>query len=285
MAASRREILAVGAAAGIGAFAKRASAAGFGNPDEPPQGVVNTQGNARSAVDPGPQNPTLSGQFPGAFTPPATDVGDLPLFWSSFNDAPRRIQNGGWARQVTQSDFQISESISGVNMRLAAGGVRELHWHQAAEWAYMTYGNCRVTVLDPDGRAYVADVSEGDLWYFPVGYPHSLQGLGPDGCEFLIVFDNGKQSEFNTLLVTDWIAHTPPDVLAENFSVPADTFSKIFTHGLWIFQSPVPGPLAADQEAVKTPERPAAEPVHLLALARAGRQEDRGRLRPDRRQS
>ena len=153
MATSRRDILGVGAAAGIGAFAARASGATFGNPDEPPQGVVNAQKNPRSATDPGSQNPTLSGQFPNAFAPPATDVGDLPLFWASFNEAPRRIQDGGWARQVTQSDFQISESISGVNMRLAAGGVRELHWHQAAEWGYMTYGNCRVTVLDPDGRA------------------------------------------------------------------------------------------------------------------------------------
>jgi oxalate decarboxylase len=250
---SRRDILALGAAAGMGAFATRASAASFGNPDEPPQGIINTQANPRSAVDPGPQNRTLAGQFPNGFTPPATDIGDLPLFWASFNDAPRRIQDGGWARQVTQSDFAVSTSISGVNMRLNAGGVRELHWHQAAEWGFMSYGNCRVTVLDPQGRAYVADVSEGDLWYFPVGYPHSLQGLGPDGCEFILAFDNGAQSEFNTLLVTDWISRTPPDVLAANFGVPAETFSKIFTHDLWIFQSSVPGPLAADQEAVKSP--------------------------------
>ncbi len=260
MPASRRDILTVGAAAGIGAFATRASAQTFGNPDEPPQGVINTQGNPNSATNPGPQNPALSGQFPRAYTPPATDVGDLPLFWASFNDAPRRIQNGGWARQVTQSDFQVSESISGVNMRLAPGGIRELHWHQAAEWGFMTNGNCRVTVLDPQGRAYVADVSEGDLWYFPVGYPHSLQGLGPDGCEFLLAFDNGKQSEFNTLLVTDWVAHTPPDVLALNFGVPAETFSKIFTHDLWIFQGSVPGPLAADQDAVKNPNGPPPNP-------------------------
>ncbi len=101
MPTSRREILTAGVAAGIGAFATRAGAASFGNPDEPPQGIVNTRSNPRSAVDPGPQNPTLSGQFPSAFTPPATDVGDLPLFWASFNDAPRRIQDGGWARQVT----------------------------------------------------------------------------------------------------------------------------------------------------------------------------------------
>jgi oxalate decarboxylase len=28
-----------------------------------------------------------------------------------------------------QYDFQISETIAGVNMRLTAGGIRELHWH------------------------------------------------------------------------------------------------------------------------------------------------------------
>ena len=98
----------------------------------------------------------MAKQFPSAQIPPATDVGGLPMDWASFNNAPRRIQNGGWARQVTVEDFAISKEISGVNMRLTAGGIRELHWHQAAEWAIMTYGNCRVTVLDAQGRPYVA---------------------------------------------------------------------------------------------------------------------------------
>jgi len=260
---SRRDILATAAA---GAAMTTAAAAGtFGNPDEPPQGAINAK-NKASAVDPGPQNPALRDQFPSAFSPPPTDVGSIPQFWASFNNAPRRIQDGGWARQVTQDDFQVSTSISGVNMRLNAGGIRELHWHQAAEWAFMTYGNCRVTALDPEGRAFVADVKEGDLWYFPVGFPHSLQGLGPDGAEFLLAFDDGEQSEFNTLLVTDWIAHTPPDVLAANFGVPAETFSKIFLHDLWIFQSAVPGPLAADQDAVKNPNGPPPNPfIYSLA--------------------
>jgi oxalate decarboxylase len=56
-----------------------------------------------------------------AFTPPATDVGDLPVFRASFNNAPRRVQNRGRARQVTQLDFQIADSASGVNMRLGRG--------------------------------------------------------------------------------------------------------------------------------------------------------------------
>jgi oxalate decarboxylase len=245
---SRRGVLAFSAAGAVAATAATANAAAFGNPDEPPQGEINA--NAGSLRDPGPQNPELTSQFPSAINPPATDVGDLPQFWASFNNAHKRVQNGGWARQVTQADFPISRDFSGVNMRLNAGGIRELHWHRAAEWAFMTYGSCRVTVLDTDGRAYVQNVTAGDLWFFPAGYPHSLQGLGSDGCEFVIVFDDGDANEYNTLLLTDWIAHTPPEILARNFGVPADAFKSVPWHDLWIFQGKEPGPLSDDQQAV-----------------------------------
>jgi oxalate decarboxylase len=252
MALSRRNMLSVGAAAGAAGVATKVAAATFGNPDEPPQGAINTQQTPRGLVDPGPQNPAISAQFPGAFTPPATDVQDLPQFWASFNNAPRRVQNGGWARQVTRADFQISTTISGVDMRLAAGAIRELHWHLAAEWAIVTYGNCRITILDPAGRPYVADLKVGDLWYFPAGYPHSLQGLGPDGAEFILCFDDGDATEFDTLLVTDWIAHTPPEVLAENFGVPVEVFKNIPLHDLYIFPSEIPGPLDQVRDAIRS---------------------------------
>ena len=244
---SRRDMLAVSAAGMMTATAARS--ASFGNPDQPPQGAINAKGPG-NLTDPGPQNAALGQQFPSAQFPPATDVGGMPMDWASFNNAPKRIQNGGWARQVTQADFQISETISGVNMRLTAGGIRELHWHQAAEWAVMTYGSCRVTVLDAEGRAYIADLQAGDLWYFPAGLPHSLQGLGPDGCEFVICFDDGRANEFNTLLLSDWFAHTPPEVLAKNFGVPAEAFAKIPLQNLWIFQGTLPGDLSAERAEV-----------------------------------
>jgi oxalate decarboxylase len=244
---SRRGVLAAAAAGTVATAAAAANAASFGNPDEPPQGQINTTANPSSFTDPGPQNPALASQFPGAFSPPPTDVGDMPMFWASFNNAPRRIQNGGWARQVTQSDFQIAEEISGVNMRLIRGGIRELHWHQAAEWAYVTKGAVRVTTIDIEGRANVEDIGEGGLWYFPSGLPHSLQGIGEDGAEFILAFDSGRQTEYNTLLLSDWLAHTPPDILAQNFNVPADTFSKISLHQLYIFPGQMPGPLAEEQ--------------------------------------
>jgi oxalate decarboxylase len=137
---SRRSILSV-SAAGVVVAASAAHAASFGNPDLPPEGAMNVT-NKRALTDPGPQDPALANNMPTFLNPPATDVNGMPQFWSSFNLAPKRIQDGGWARQITQDDFAISTTIAGVNMRLGAAGVRELHWHQQAEWAVMTYGNC-----------------------------------------------------------------------------------------------------------------------------------------------
>jgi oxalate decarboxylase len=164
---SRRKML-VGAAASAAALgvAATAKAASFGNPDRPPEGEVNAK-SLTSRTDPGPQNPAIANQFPSFQNPPATDVNGMPLFWASFNNAHKRFQDGGWAREVTQDDFAISEDISGVNMRLSANGIREMHWHQQAEWAIMVDGKCRITILDEQGRAQVADVKTGDLWYFP----------------------------------------------------------------------------------------------------------------------
>jgi oxalate decarboxylase len=104
-------------------------------------------------------------------------------------------------------------------MRLTAGGIRELHWHTAGEWALMLYGSARITCLDQYGKPFVDDVKQGDLWFFPTGYPHSIQGLGPDGCEFLLVFDDGAFSEYDTVLLADWLAKTPLSVLSKNLGV------------------------------------------------------------------
>ena len=243
---TRRGLLTVAAMGGAVAAAKAAT---FGNPDSPPEGSINARNNPTALSNPGPQNPALANQFPNFQDPPATDVNGMALFWASFNNAHKRIQSGGWAREVTQEDFAISEAVSGVNMRLSAGGVRELHWHQQAEWAVMVDGKCRITCIDNDGKAFVRDVGNGDLWYFPPGLPHSLQGLGPSGAEFVLVFDNGMASEFNTLMLTDWMAHTPPDILSENFNVPPSAFKNIPLDNLWIFQGKEPGPLEDDLKA------------------------------------
>ncbi|HUI15715.1 MAG TPA: cupin domain-containing protein [Xanthobacteraceae bacterium] len=244
---SRRRFLGTtGVAAGTAGFALARGAAA-----QSVQSATAGEHNA-SASDPGPQNKVLQNLNPNSFTPPATDHGLPPTFWNSFSAMHRRIQDGGWSRQVTVHDLPISKDIAGVNMRLTAGGIRELHWHEANEWAIMLYGNARLTALTIDGTPYVNDVAEGDLWYFPTGVPHSIQGLGPDGCEFLLVFDDGTFSEDNTTLLSDWMIHTPREVVAKNWGVPQsalDPFKTVPPEGRFIFQAAVPPPLPQDQAA------------------------------------
>jgi len=193
-------------------------------------------------------NDPLDKENPSSVWAPETDAGGQPPFKYSFSLSHKRQEGGGWTRQVTVRDLPISKKMAGVQMRLVTGGIRELHWHVGAEWALMLYGNARITAVDQEGRSHVSDVTKGDLWIFPGGIPHSIQGLGPDGCQFLLVFDDGNFNEFETFLLTDWLTHTPPEVLAKNFDVPAETFAKVPKKELFIFERPLPRPLAEEQK-------------------------------------
>jgi oxalate decarboxylase len=193
-------------------------------------------------------NDPLDKENPSSVWAPPTDSGGQPPFKYSFSLSHKRQEEGGWTRQVTVRDLPISKKMAGVQMRLITGGIRELHWHVGAEWALMLYGNARITAVDQEGRSHVSDVTKGDLWIFPGGIPHSIQGLGPDGCEFLLVFNDGNFNEFDTFLLTDWMTHTPPEVLAKNFGVPESTFDKVPNKELFIFERPLPRPLAEEQK-------------------------------------
>lgn len=202
---------------------------------------------ASGGRDPGPHDPVREAENPDILNPPITDSGTLPNLRFSFSDAHVRKSSGGWTRQVTQRELGISTTIAGVDMRLNAGGIRELHWHKEGEWAYMTWGNARVTAFDTDGGWFVDDIGVGDLWYFPPGVPHSIQGIGADGCQFLLAFDDGSFDEDSTFLLSDWFKHIPADILAKNFQVPVSTFSHLPSPAdEYIFAGKVPGSLAGD---------------------------------------
>src|SRR5690606_6333584 len=148
-----------------------------------------------------------------------------PSFRYALGAAPSKPFKGGTAKEANVSGFPVSEALAGVYMTLEAGAVRELHWHaNAAEWAYMIEGRARVTTIDPENQAEVVDFWPGDVWYFPRGHGHSSQGR-EGGCTFILVFDNGYFSEFGTFSITDWLGHTPHEVLAKNFGMPASAFA------------------------------------------------------------
>ncbi len=239
---SRRGFLGIGSAALAVAAGSAAVSGAMAQENQPRPG--------RSATDPGPTNPPLDGQNKDSAWPPGTDSKSLvPTFKYPFSLANKRTYEGGWSREVTVRELPVSKSMAGVNMRLTAGGVRELHWHTANEWAIMLYGTARITAIDRDGKSFVADVKQNDLWYFPSGIPHSIQGLEPDGAEFMLVFNDGDFSETETVLLGDSMAHLPPEVVSKNFGVAESALKHLPKQELFIFQTAVPGPLAADQKA------------------------------------
>ncbi|WFO46897.1 oxalate decarboxylase family bicupin [Bacillus pumilus] len=194
------------------------------------------------ATDLGPRDVLRDIENPDMLVPPKTDAGTIPNLKFSYFDTHMHLNHGGWSREITKRELPVSTTIAGVNMRLTRGGVRELHWHKQAEWAYMILGKARITSVDAEGRNMIADVAEGDLWYFPPGIPHSIQGL-EDGCEFLLVFDDGAFSEFDTFTITDWFAHTPKNILSDNFGVPEKLFDDIPNKQRYMFQGSPPASL------------------------------------------
>lgn len=227
----------------------------------------------------GPRNPELERANPDAMRPPATDAGTVPNLKFSYAAAHTRVLSGGWAREITVRELPVATELSGVNMRLTPGGIRELHWHKEAEWAYMIAGSARITVIDSQGRNFVDDLGVGDLWYFPAGLPHSIQGLD-EGCEFLLVFDDGAFSENETFLITDWFARTPREVLAKNFGVPEAAFDGLpadVDHTRYMFAGEVPPPLAAD--AVSSPAGTVPQSFSHRMLAQQPIESAGGRVR------
>lgn len=202
----------------------------------------------------GPRNPAIEQQNPSLLVNPETDEGTVPNLKFSYAQARNRVLSGGWAREITTRELPVATEMAGVNMRLTPGGIRELHWHKEAEWAYMIAGSVRITVVDPEGRNFIDDLGPGDLWYFPPGVPHSIQALG-EGAEFLLVFDSGDFSENETFLITDWMTHIPKEVLAKNFDLPQSAFDALPTdvgRTRYMFDAPVPPADIAD-DAVTAP--------------------------------
>jgi len=131
-----------------------------------------------------------------------------------------RLGHGGITRGASVKEFPASVGLAGVSMRLQPGGMRELHWHaNAAEWGYVVKGSMRNTLIHPDGTSYVDNFDQGDVWYFPKGYGHALQATGIEECHFILIFDNGNFSEDHTFSITDFIANTPKDIVAQNLGL------------------------------------------------------------------
>jgi oxalate decarboxylase len=172
---------------------------------------------------------------------PILDGETLPTFKFAMEDQEGRITEGGSAKESTIEQLPVATGLAGVSMRLKPGGIRELHWHAiAAEWAFVLKGKVRATVIAPDSQSEMNDFDPGDVWYFPRGHGHMVQNIGAEEAHFILIFDDGAFSEFGTFSSSDWLGHTPPEVLAKTLGVPASSFAKFHKKELYIVEGRTP---------------------------------------------
>jgi len=208
-----------------------------------PEASLNASNTSDTSVD------LVKRQAIASASAPEAESDAMPEIKYELGKQPLKEHPGGASNEATAKNFPISKGLAGVSMFLKPGGLRELHWHaNAAEWSYVIAGHCRITVIDPEGHSEIKDFGPGDVWYFPRGHGHSIQGIGNEECHFILVFDSGYFSEFATFSVSDWIAQTPPGVLSKNFGLPVSAFSAFPKKEVYISQGPVPPPLPLDPE-------------------------------------
>jgi len=174
-------------------------------------------------------------------------TGDAVTFTASLDKGPIKATSGGWAREITSRGLPIATDIAGAHLYINAGGSREMHWHNSAEWAFIVDGHCQVTVVDPDGVAEVVNLGPGDLWYFPKGHSHAIQTLGATPCHAILAFDDGLYSEHGTFGISDWMSRYDAQVLSQAFGVSAEAFGQIPKAETYIMQGdvlPLDGPQA-----------------------------------------
>ncbi|WP_437230726.1 cupin domain-containing protein [Planctomicrobium sp. SH661] len=189
------------------------------------------------------RNQTLAGDpsFMNNVPDPVASGKELPTFKFELEKSEGKVVGNSFGKEATIEQLPISKGIAGVSMRLEPGVMRELHWHAtAAEWALVLNGRVRTTVISPDGSAEINDFDPGDVWYFPRGHGHVLECLGNEPCHFILIFDNGYFSEFGTFSISDWIGHAPPELLAKNFGVPAETFKTFPKEEVYFAKGAIP---------------------------------------------
>ncbi|WP_426424962.1 cupin domain-containing protein [Bradyrhizobium genosp. A] len=189
--------------------------------------------------------------------------GDPMVFTTSLDKGPIKATSGGWAREVTARTLPLATGIAGAHLFVNAGGAREMHWHNSAEWAYVVDGHCQVTVVDPEGQLEVVNLAPGDLWFFPKGHSHAIQTLGPAPCHAILAFDDGLYSEHGTFGISDWMSRYDAPTLSQALGVSTETFSPDPKAETYIMQGEV---LALDGPQAKVARALDRDRTHRFAL-------------------
>ena len=137
---------------------------------------------------------------------------------------PVRKTRGGEVRIADSTNFNVSTTVAAALVTVHPGGMRELHWHpNADEWQYYLQGDARMTVFDTGPKAQTADFRAGDVGYVKKSLGHYVQNTGSTDLVFLEIFKTDRYAEVS---LSDWLAHTPPQLVEAHLNVAPDVIAQ-----------------------------------------------------------
>jgi oxalate decarboxylase len=105
----------------------------------------------------------------------------------------------------------------GVSLSTA---MRSMHWHpNADEWQYYIKGKARMGVFNTGPQVRTMDFNPGDIGYVPRNYGHYVQNVGDTDMQFFAVF---RTPNFQEMSLSDWLKHSPAEMVAEHLNVDDD---------------------------------------------------------------
>lgn len=131
----------------------------------------------------------------------------------------------GDVRIIDSRNFTVSTTIAAAHVTIKPGGLREIHWHQTAdEWQYYIAGQGRMTVFFDGAKARTADFAAGDVGYVPRTFGHYVENTGDTDLVFLEMF---RSDRYQDLSLSDWIKHTPPELVMAHLGIDRETLGSI----------------------------------------------------------
>jgi oxalate decarboxylase len=103
---------------------------------------------------------------------------------------------GGELRIVSQKEFPIQNTLTGVTMLLKPGALREMHWHpNADEWQFYLSGRARVTIFGAHGRTKTKTFAPGEVAFIKQGFGHFVEQIGDEPTKVLILQGAGLRGD------------------------------------------------------------------------------------------
>ena len=138
---------------------------------------------------------------------------------------------------LSQTKAGLFVAMTGALVRIAPGGMRQLHWHlNFDEWQFAINGTFEVGVFTSPGQSVTGTLNPGDLGFAPRGSGHYVKNTGTTPGHVVLIFNAG---EFTNVDVVNFLGAFPPSWAAASLNI-STTAAKGINYGLAGF-APQPG--------------------------------------------